>query len=477
MIRYLYLFTGSLLAVLAIANSYYFCRVAQPSSQQLSATCTSKCSPLIRTALIGSIDGSSAENCDDLLEEIRVKRDGLVAVPVKEFPHSQLLKTHRPIVLVHADGHLHLVVNDIHDNGVWSFQVVHGSGSPFFVRESEISSDAYSAVWLLPEGDWPPSVQHKVGGGCFELSKCIHSFGVTKPFSKHSVDIKLTNVGATELRIGDTPLTSCSCTVSEVIGGPVVLPGESATLRLSLETSNATSIRQEAIPEVFDVETGVLQRVPLLLCATQPKALEVTPTRLDFGRILPSDTGTRNVYLREADVDRFEIIEKSIDVGQLPLTVKVSKRLLANDLNEYQLACVLDPAKASPGRHSGKLQIMTTSSLRPSVAIPITFEIGSPVKAVPPSFALGVATVGTTSSGHVRLRSNGSAGPLSASLVREPSNAKASIEPDGDSVIIHLNMSPVTAGVWNDELVVQVSGEFGSSLLTLPCSALVFSKD
>jgi len=236
-----------------------------------------------------------------------------------------LINTHKPVALVHRSGHLHVVTDFLNHENDAILQCLHGNEGPFLVNRSDLAS--YRSLWLVPSDCvWPPRVPYSVGSGHIEISKIIHSFGITRPNESYSVEILLRNIGDTPLCVNRHPLTSCGCTVSQVIGPAVIYPGDSCSLRATLKTSNATSISEQLIPEIREVGTSNSIRIPILLCAAQPASLEVTPSHLDFGKVRDGSRTTRSIFLRETDVDRFRIDEASIDVGDLPVQVRISQR-------------------------------------------------------------------------------------------------------------------------------------------------------
>jgi len=283
-----------------------------------------------------------------------------------------------PTVLAHENGHLHLLLGALDVDGHLMCQLVHGDMAVSLVSKAQILRAGFQEAWQFEKT--VEGVPIRVGSGTLRLDGVCHNFGEVKPDEEFECAFTLSNVGDTPLVLGD-PRSSCSCTTTSSWENAELAPSQTKNLGVAFRSTSAPSQRHSVFLTCFEKGTGVSRQVELFLFGSQRKSMVVTPTRLDYGRVVPGESYCRTVCLREVPTDRFVL--KNVDLGELPIVHEIEETKGEDGLAVYRIRLRLNVDDGSSGQNAGNLGLTTDSLVRPQVTIPVKFETAAPVRAVP----------------------------------------------------------------------------------------------
>ncbi len=453
-----------------------FVGYGEPS--ECPARCLSTTSYYARAEL--GLDPTGKPECSvsETLFESLAAEAGVVGGRVSTEPLGAVLDEFRnepmsPIVLIHENGHAHLVLGVIEIDGELLCQLAHGDHPVSLVRRDRLKAVGFREAWRFSnEGRGVPI---RVGSGTLRLNKICHNFREVTPSEKLESAFAITNAGEVPVIFGK-PHMSCDCTTGTPIVHTELGPGETRDFRVGYRAGTSGSQRHTVLLTALEKGTGESGQVKLELIASQRKSMKVVPTKLDFGCIAAGERCSRTVCLREVPTDRFLL--KKVDPGELPVSWDVEKSRDKSGLMVYRIRLDLAVGERPAGSHNGRVTLSTSSSLRPKVVIPATFEVPQPVRAVPGAVSFGTVTIGDMSEERVRLVSQDSESLIVTAIETQGA--------DGCSVRIDASVSPpelvigvraTEPGVWQAVVQAKVRSPSGTEYsLDIPCAAFGRSR-
>ncbi|MCR4415523.1 MAG: hypothetical protein NUV77_24190, partial [Thermoguttaceae bacterium] len=154
-----------------------------------------------------------------------------------------------------------------------------------------------------------------------------------------------------------------------------------------------------------------------------------------------------------------------------PIVWELESSATANGLRQYALRLRLVPQGLPAGPHEGPLCLRTTSTTRPTITIPVRFEVLAAVRAVPGVVSIGTARVGQPQRQELELVSD--AGPIVAiSAESLPPQCMVDLpeKPGGNRVAMTIRLA--RPGIWRQEVILSVRTERGAHRVVVPCVGL-----
>ena len=303
------------------------------------------------------------------------------------------------MILVHKTGHLYVLFGAIRANDKLLCQVLHGNEPVSLVTKQALLEGGFQEVWCL-EKTKGAGVPIHVGKTVVNIDKLWHNFGEVFPTDRWNARFDWRRWRDTTV-ILDKPTVSCRCVLPKMSGQTTLSPREAFDLRIATQATGITSMRNSVGLTFYEKGSGVSRRVQLTLIGSQRESMEVNPRTLDFGLMVPGKTSSRLICLCEKPADRFLL--KKVDPGKLPITHRVETTRDKNGLATYRVNVELEAEKELPGEHRGELTFTTDSYVRPTVTVPVTFQVEPPVRAIPSVIALGTVAVGEPREERLRL--------------------------------------------------------------------------
>lgn len=387
----------------------------------------------------------------------------------REVPAALDAKSSLFPVLTDGDGRVALVLGRVNFGGTRYLTAVRDDAVPLLLNAESLANDGES-VWCLGGGG---GARIEAAGTAVVVDPPWRSLPGLKPFTEGRTTFTITNAGPGDALLGQ-PSTSCGCTVVDGWKPGVLPTGQSRTLTVTLKTNAAPAIRQTVRLPLLDEAGKVVQAIQLPVYAWQQASMTVVPDSLDFGAIYrDSEPATRELYLREVETDRFEITNVSYD--GLPLRHSVSERAEPGGLASYAVQLTLDAQSLPPGEIRGELLVTTTSKLRPTVRVPVRFDVKPRVQAFPSTLTFGGDETGASSERMTRLVAL-SGEPFRVSLAREPERFQA-VFTEGEASI-DLLVRPLADGIGDvrETLELLIEDEGWTERLSIPCVALTTAE-
>ena len=305
-----------------------------------------------------------------------------------------------PTVLAHKNGHLHLIVGALDADGHLMYQLVHGDMPVSLVSEAQLLRAGFQEAWQF-EGKEGAGVPVHVGTATLELDRLWHNFGEVSTDDKLECTFHLRNTGNKTVVV-DKPFTSCSCTVPSLVEKTELASGETLDLKITTDVPGSPSVRESIRLTFYEKGTGVSREVDLNILGSRRELVQITPSRVDFGMVVPGKSYSRTLRLVELPTDRFVL--EGVDAGSLPMTCEIEEVDNANGLRAYRLHLNLSVEQSeTAGEHVSELLLALDGHAREQVKIPVRFEVESSVKAIPSAVALGTVKVGESCEGRVQL--------------------------------------------------------------------------
>lgn len=293
-------------------------------------------------------------------------------------------------VLAHQNGHLYGLLGTIDIDGIRLYQLIHGDSQVWLASQEQLEQAGFVEAWKLRREK--SEIPIPVGTTTLITDSLYHNFGEIKPGSEVACTFNLRNDGDKTI-ILSRPETSCTCTVPNIETTAKLEPGKTFPMEIRLLSGQSTSTRQTVGMKCYEEGSGEPVRFSLDLLASQRRSLEVVPTGLDFGLVVPGEEVTRTVMLKEVPTDRFSI--SKVDVGDLPLTWTKQESTALDGMEHYQfdLKFTLADEKIE-GEQQGEIVFTTDSRQRPQVRIPVVYEATPLVRAIPSIISFGTVKVG-----------------------------------------------------------------------------------
>lgn len=327
---------------------------------------------------------------ESLEKESREIGSTIVRVPVEGVIENLTEGPAPPTVFVHKAGHLYVLFGAIRVNDTLLCQVVHGDEAVSLLTKQAMLEGGFQEAWRL-EKKKEMGVPIHIGSAIAEINKLSHNFGEVFPDKSLECVFHLRNTGRKPVVI-DKPVVSCQCTVPSLTGKTELGPGEALDLRATTNATGAISLRNLIGLVLYEKGSGKSRQVQLTLIGSQRQSMEIAPKLLDFGVVAPGRPCKRLVSLRERPTDRFLL--KEVDPGKLPIIHKVEVARDKDGLATYRVQLELNVAEGWSGEHREQITLTTDSYVRPTLNIPVRFQIEPPVRAIPSVFSLGTVAVG-----------------------------------------------------------------------------------
>lgn len=398
----------------------------------------------------------------------------LESVPLGRFLHEQESNGESipPTILVHESGHLSCVLGKLSREGKQFYQLLHGDTKPYLFAASQLKEAGFRDAWIVKR-EYFSGVPIRVGSGTVRINSLWHTFGEVRPFGVEVTEFVITNDGR-EVIVLDKPKTSCGCAVADFGNTNSLRPGESAPMKVTIQTGGVPSMRQAIWLQFFERSTGASRRLGLQVFAFQRQFMIVSPNELDFGTIAPSnehEKPSRTVRLVEVPTDRFRM--EGIGVGTLPIEYAVSESKTPDGMTSYRLTLALNAKDSQAGEHSGTIQVKTNSTLRPTVSIPVRFRIKPRVTAVPETLTFGAPYVGVTLEQRFRLSLRTDGETLSVTDIEAPKECSVAPIEDGNQREFLVKARFMEAGVWEGVIKLHVQSATWSETVEVSCVAYV----
>lgn len=369
-----------------------------------------------------------------------------------------------PKVLVHENGHLHVLLGAIDVEGRLLCQVAHGGMPVSLLTKEQLGRAGFREAWRFTRR--VEGVPIHVGSATLQIDKVCHNFGEVKPEQKLESVFSVKNTGAKRVVV-DKPITSCQCTVPSLKEPKELAPGERLDIQILGQSRNAASQSDTVFLKFFEKGTGVSSRVALHLFASQRGSMKVTPERLDFGRVVPGKSYSRVVRLEEVPTDRFVL--QGVDPGGLPMRHEIREVRGKDGLMAYVIHLNLVAPEGKPGKKADKLTLATDSHVRSQVIVPVQYEIPPRVAAVPSVISLGTVRVGETREERIRLVSQDSE-PLTVTVLSAPAESAVRVEGTPSAPELVLTAQLKHPGVWQGAVKLKAQSASGGDDIEVKCA-------
>jgi|GEM_PF-3186491 hypothetical protein len=369
-------------------------------------------------------------------------------------------------VLVHSTGHLFLVSGEVEINGRKHIQLFHGDDNGVLASRQEVLDGGFIEAWKLERGSEWNSIS--VGSGKLEIDTMFKSLGEVDTGRSSKTEFLLRNSGRVPLAILKVK-TSCSCTSASDAAGMRLSAGDTYTLGVTVAPNNSSSQRQSIYLEVCNPRDESVRKVRLTVIAAQQESLPITPSKVNFGELLPGSTATREIRLREVDTIRFGV--EKVDVGGLPVTSVVSATKDLGGLSTYRIDLQLRPEMSAPGKRIGLCTIFTDNHVYPRTSLPVEYEILPSVSVEPMNLTVGTIGVNQPYVQQFQVRSPLSK-PLSIELAKQPAECEIRETRDGEALQLVVTTTLTRPGIWRDDIDLKVKTELGSQDVTIRCSGI-----
>lgn len=368
-----------------------------------------------------------------------------------------------PVLLVHRTGHLEVLVGALRTEAQVYYQVLHGEVGMRLARAEELRQGHFSEAWRIRGTNGPVPV--RVGASEVRLDKIYHNFGEVAAEQPMHCTFWVANAGPGPIVL-ERPASSCGCVVVRPAQTKELAPGQKLAVEVNARSNAATSQRHKVYLSFREPTTGLKTPLALEILACQRTSLNLAPNRLDFGQVSAAKTYEQTVRLEEVPTDRFEIT--AVQGGSLPVAWELEPPATANGLRQYRLRVRLRPQGLALGRHEGELRITTTSAIRPTITLPVRFEVLPAVRAIPSVVSVGTARLGQPQRQEVELLSD--AGPiLDVSVEKKPAGCTVELPAQRGGSRVALTIVLSQPGVWRQDVVLAVRTEAQQHRVVLPC--------
>jgi len=367
-----------------------------------------------------------------------------------------------PVLLVHRTGHLEVLVGAVRTEVGVYYQVLHGEAGVRLASAQDLRHGGFSKAWRIAGAG--VGVPVRVGQTEVRLDKIYHNFGELAAEQEAECVFSVANSGTRPV-VMDAPTSSCGCVVASPAEAKELAPGDKLAVAVKVRWAAVTSLRHKVFL-TFREQTGTQTRVALDVLACQRMSLKLSANRLDFGQVSGAKTYMQTVRLEEVPTDRFEV--KAVDVGSLPLDWQIQRLATPEGLRQYRLQLRLTPRGLSVGRHVGDLRLTTTSRLRPTVTIPVQFQVQPPVRAIPSIVSVGIVPVGQPQRHMVDLVCD--EGPIQEiSVAQTPPACRVELPGQGGGHRVALTIVLSAPGIWREEVVLAVRTSEKQHRVVVPC--------
>lgn len=369
-------------------------------------------------------------------------------------------------ILVHSNGHLWMVVGLVRIDKDVKVQLVHGNESGMLASMQDILSGDFREAWKIEQR--PNTTTINVGTGRLEIDSVHKNIGLVQPSVPVTATFVLQNTGHSPLNLTKFE-SSCSCTTANLNGTIVLQDGEKYDLEITLTPNNLASQKQYVVLNIQDSQDRIAVKQRLTVYASQREPLQVSPSTVDFGAIVPGSCSKRILRVREASTIRFT--QASIDVIDLPMRHSVTREVNKSGFSMYKFDLELQPTEQVPGVYKKTLAINTNSLTNPSAKIPILYEILPTTAVEPPSLSVGTVGVNHSRVDILKIYSLNSV-IKSARMLNSPKECSILQSLDNGKVELIVTTTLVTPGVWQDKIVLQVHTDTGDQKLEIQCTGL-----
>ena len=396
------------------------------------------------------------------------KRAESVGGSIRSLPVPELLSELNegpapPAVLVHGYGHLYLILGALKVDGELMYQLVHGEMPISLVTKAQLLSAGFEEAWQFESDTRGLTIE--VGSATVCVDKVYHNFGEVKPDEEVECAFALNNVGNTSLILG-RPRASCSCTTTDVPDNTELAPGETKDIGVKFRATNSPSQRHSVLLSLFEKGSGVSRQVEALLFGSQRASMVVTPTKLDFGVVVPREECLRTVCLREVPTDRFVL--KNVDLGKLPIVHDVEVAKDKDGLATYRVHLDLEVDEEWSGEHEEELSLTTDSNIRPKVTIPVLFRIKPAVRAIPSVISFGNVVIGEPREARVEFVSRyGDAVDLEVDT--HPDECSITLDREKNPLVMTVALELSKPGIWHEVIILNTETRTGKEVLEVRC--------
>jgi hypothetical protein len=404
----------------------------------------------------------------DVLDSLTCESEPLGAtvecVPLERILSDMRAGATAPVMLVHENGHLHLLVGAFSLDGQLMCQVLHGDMPVSAVSKEQLAHAGFREAWRL-SGD-STGAPIRVGSGNVKINKLLHNFGEVFAGQTCECSFTLTNRGQNTVVVAK-PTAPCTCTLLSLTENKELAAGETVELRVKVRSTNAASQRNSVSLKFFEKGTGVSRQVVLQLVASQRESMQITPDKLDFGRVAPGETYMRAVRLAEVPTDRFVL--KNVELEGLPATYELETTQTKHGLTSHLVRVTLGVPEDMPsGVHTGGLHLTTDSHVLPEIRVPVRFEVAPRVTAVPSVVSLGTVPVGKPQERTVRLVAR-DGGPLAVTVESLPNECSVNVDDKAKPAELLVKVTLHSAGVWQGTITLKIRSGLRDERIQIKC--------
>ena len=211
------------------------------------------------------------------------------------------------------------------------------------------------------------------------LDRAQHDFGMVCPSEKTETVFQIGNSGAAELRIEFLD-KSCGCTKPE-LGSNAVAPGGATHLKVTFSAPDYPGIVSHWVKLRTNDATRPIVQLDLAGAVRWP--VDVVPSSVNLGLLLPGQTVSRTVELFNTDGLRLEINRATasqawLTIDELPIS--------GDWRRQFQLTAL---APEQVGAFVERVDFATNSAKRPTITVDVHGEVVTSQKASPPRLLLG----------------------------------------------------------------------------------------
>ncbi|MDR1385521.1 MAG: DUF1573 domain-containing protein [Planctomycetaceae bacterium] len=424
---------------------------------------------------IGKVYGFTWKNPQELLsflQESAKMSGGTVTIRKVDECIQELVSRPQPgpatvSLLIHPKGHVYLLLGTVMIGDVLTFQLVHGDSAVWLVDQKSLEKANFTEAWQFQKNI--DGTIFLVGNTPLNIDHHYFNFGKVLPSTQLEAIIHFKNQGKNSL-IFQQPQVSCQCTVIDDLSGMELKANESKEFKVAFTTSISASERHSIFLPVVEKGTGVVQRIEILLLASQQQSMSIDPLTIDFGNVHPNEKYTRTINFMEEPTDRFSIT--GFDPNRTPIQGKYETATSRDGLKTYQLEVIFTPNGSEPDREKDYFVVETNSLLRPKVNIPFSFKLIPEISAEPATISIGSIEIGKTAEEKVKIISQKNE-KLECSIKTIPSNCTVDIVRQGNPIELSVKVKPEKSGIWQDKIILAVKTSSREEVLEIECVGYV----
>lgn len=318
------------------------------------------------------------------------KRNNLNCI-LKKITTKQLNILPKPVVLFTKNPSELLALLDIVTFGEnnTSYQVFWGRSTvPTLLNEKDLEG-IWSGEALYFDSANHRDINYKSGKLLLQFNKAVHNFGVVES-SQVQTTVRIVNVGKTAVVVKQ-PISSCTCTISQIKGNNILGPMETKELLISVSIDKGSKgFRQSIIIPLEDMAKKEKHQFKLEVIGNSIVLLpSAVPEKLNFVDVKIGQIKTQTVAITEspfAKIGNFEITSSNPAI----MPVIVESRFF-NNKQTYIVEVTLDSNQLEKGKQYDETVLLKNDVVKhKSFSIPLHISTAPQIRVFPSIISWGM---------------------------------------------------------------------------------------